>query len=204
MLHQPVGAGGGGAGEVSTLLDGLRQTLNVNLVKNSPGQIITAAAEPQWWDDVANATLTDVGDGTFQVVTIANDVYGYQTLTFADEELLEAGQTVVSFSCYVYCATGSKASIGIYGTNLGLQESSQASAGTWELLKVENITLDGADTAIELRLIVDTDTALFKAPMLNPGRRALPWRPRGQKFVPIARATQLSLNAAPLPLATAI
>jgi len=110
----------------------------VNLVCNSPGQIITDGAEPQWWDDVANAIITDedtAGEGIadkfercFKVVTTANDAYGYQTLTFANEALLDAGVTVVSFSCWVYCATGNKASIGIYGTNLGLQESSQAGA----------------------------------------------------------------------------
>jgi hypothetical protein len=174
------------------------------LVKNSPGQIVTDGAEPQWWDDVTNATLTDedtAGEGiadkterVFKVVTTANDVYGYQTLTFADESLLDAGQTVVSFSCWVYCATGSKASIGIYGTNLGLQESSQAGAGAWTLLKVESQTLDAADTAIELRLIVDTDTAYFTMPMLTIGSKALPWVARGEQFVPITQATQVDLN----------
>ena len=128
-----------------------------NLVQNSPGQIVVDGAEPQWWDEVANATITDedtAGEGiadkterVFKVVTVANDVYGYQTLTFANEELLDAGQTVVSLSCWVYCADASKASIGIYGANLGLQESGQVGAGAWELLTVENITLDGADAS---------------------------------------------------------
>jgi hypothetical protein len=176
----------------------------VNLVKNSPGQIVTDGAEPQWWDDVANATLTDedtAGEGiadkterVFKVVTTANDVYGYQTLTFADESLLDAGQTVVSFSCWVYCATGSKASIGIYGTNLGLQESSQAGAGAWELLAVEGQTLNAADTAIELRLIVDTDTAWFTMPMLTIGTKTLPWVERNLQFVPLPGTIQYDLN----------
>jgi hypothetical protein len=180
----------------------------VNLVKNSPGQIVTDGAEPQWWDDVANATLTDedtAGEGiadkterVFKVVTTANDVYGYQTLTFADESLLDAGQTVVSFSCWVYCATGSKASIGIYGTNLGLQESSQAGAGAWELLAVEGQTLNAADTAIELRLIVDTDTAWFTMPMLTIGSKALPWMPRDQQPIPIERVVVLNRTGADL------
>ena len=176
----------------------------VNLAMNSPGQIVVDGAEPQWWDDVANATITDedtAGEGIadkfercFKVVTTANDVYGYQTLTFANEALLDAGVTVVSFSCWVYCATGSKASIGIYGTNLGLQESSQAGAGAWTLLKVEAQTLNAADTAIELRLIVDTDTAWFACPMLNLGSKAVPWKPRGM-FLVVQGTTRLDLSA---------
>lgn len=174
----------------------------VNLAMNSPGQIVTDGAEPQWWDDVANATITDedtAGEGIqdrfercFKVVTIANDVYGYQTLTFANEALLDAGVTVVSFSCWVYCATGAKASIGIYGTNLTLQESSQAGAGAWTLLKVEAQTLNAADASIELRLIVDTDTAWFACPMLNLGSKTLPWVPRHERFVPIAIIAQVT------------
>jgi len=165
----------------------------VNLIKNSPGQIAVDGAEPQWWDDVADAAITDedtageaIPDRTercFKVVTAADDVYGYQTFTFADESLLDAGVTNVSLSCWVYCATGSKASIGIYGTNLGLEESAQAGATAWTLLKVENITLDAADTSIQVRLIVDTDTAWFTMPMLNTGSKSLPWRPRGQRYV---------------------
>ena len=81
----------------------------VNLICNSPGQIVTDEAEPQWWDDVANAAITDedtagesIEDKTervFKVVTSADDVYGLQTLTFANESLLDAGVTVVSASC---------------------------------------------------------------------------------------------------------
>lgn len=177
----------------------------VNLAMNSPGQIVTDGVEPQWWDDVANATITDedtAGEGIadkfercFKVVTTANDVYGYQTLTFANEALLDAGVTVVSFSCWVYCATGSKASIGIYGTNLGLQESSQAGAGAWTLLKVENITLNAADASIELRLIVDTDTAWFACPMLNVGSKALPWRGRDLQMIQKQDVIHINLAA---------
>jgi len=176
----------------------------VNLIKNSPGQIAVDGAEPQWWDDVADAVITDedtAGEGIpdrtercFKVVTAANDVYGYQTLTFADESLLDAGVTNVSLSCWVYCGTGSKASIGIYGTNLGLEESSQAGASAWTLLTVENITLDAADTSIQVRLIVDTDTAYFTMPMLNTGSKPLPWKPRGWRFVAREEVAQLTLE----------
>jgi len=198
VIDDPAGTPASQYIEVGDLLG----EFGVNLAMNSPGQIVTDGSEPQWWDDVANATITDedtAGEGIadkfercFKVVTIANDVYGYQTLTFADEALLDAGVTVVSFSCWVYCATGSKASIGIYGTNLGLQESSQVGAGAWTLLKVEDQTLNGADTSIELRLIVDTDTAWFACPMLGLGSKAPPWRPREIQFIPQEGANQLS------------
>lgn len=191
--------------EVGTLLGNLGAW--VNLAMNSPGQIYGAGldgATPQWWADGANATTTDedtAGEGipdrterVFKVVTTDDDSYGYQTLTFANESLLDAGQTVVSFSCWVYCASASVASIGIYGTNLGLQESSQHTGGaSWELLTVENQTLDAADTSIQLRLICDTGTAYFTQPMLNPGSCSMPWLERGQKFVPVA-VNQLDLN----------
>lgn len=176
-----------------------------NLIKNSPGQIVTDGTEPQWWDDVANATLTDVdlaGEAiaekakrAFKAVTIADNVYGYQTLTFADEDLLDAGETMVSLGVWVYCASAAKASIGLYGTNLGLQESSQAGAGVWTLLKVEGITLNAGDTSIQVRLIVDTDTAWFTMPMLNVGPKALPWVPRGWKRVQLQFVTQVGLGA---------
>jgi hypothetical protein len=173
-----------------------------NLVRNSPGQIAVDGAEPQWWDDVANATITDedaAGEGVeekqervFKVVTTANDVYGYQTLTFADEDLLDAGQTVVSFGCWIWCAAATKASIGIFGTNLTLQESGQHSGGSsWEYFSVENQTLHAADTSIEVRLIVDTGTAYFCMPMLCVGPIARPWHPRGLRYVQLERVSQI-------------
>lgn len=130
--------------EVGTLLGNLGAW--VNLAMNSPGQVYGAGKdgnEPEWWDDVANATITDedcAGEAIeektercFKIVTTADDVYGYQTLTFANESLLDAGETVVSFSCWVWCDAATTASIGIYGTNLGLQESSQHTGGSsWE------------------------------------------------------------------------
>lgn len=183
---------------------GFQSQSAINLIKNSPGEIAVDGAEPQWWDDVVNATITDedaAGEGiadkaerVFKVVTSANDVYGYQTFTLADELLLDAGQTVVSLSCWVYCATAAKASVGIFGTNLTLQESIQAPATAWTLLTVENITLNAGDATIQVRLIVDTDTAWFTMPMLNVGPNALPWRFRGWRFVPQQQATQFDLN----------
>ena len=181
--------------EIGTLLGNLGAWQN--LIKNSPGQIYGAGkdgAEPEWWDDSGSATITDEdtagegiadskGERVFKVVTVADDHYGYQSLTFSDESLLDAGVTVVSFSCWVYCANANMASIGIYGTNLGLEESAQVGAGAWELLTVENITLDAADTAIQVRLIVDTGTAYFGMPMLNIGSCALPWKARQELFV---------------------
>ena len=192
--------------EIGTLLGNLGAW--VNLAMNSPGQIYGAGKdgnEPEWWDDVANATITDedcAGEGVeektercFKVVTTADDVYGYQTLTFANESLLDAGETVVSFSCWVWCDAASTASIGIYGTNLGLQESDQhAGDSAWHLLTVENITLDAADASIQLRLIVDTDTAYFTMPMLNVGSCSLPWTPRSQQFY-TANATAVSTTS---------
>ena len=188
--------------DVGTLLGNLGAWQN--LVKNSPGQIPVDGAEPQWWDDVTNATITDEdtageaipdskGERVFKVVTTADDVYGYQSFTFSDESLLDAGVTVVSFSCWVYCASANKASIGIYGTNLGLEESAQAGAGAWGLLTVENITLDAADTAIQARLIVDTGTAYFAMPMLNIGSCSLPWCSRRQRFVARTDVAQINL-----------
>lgn len=176
-----------------------------NLIKNSPGQIPVDGAEPQWWDEGdGDATLTDedtageapgdIHERCFKCVTADDDKYGLQTFTLADEETLDAGVTVVSFGCWVYCATGSKASIAIYGTNLTLQESDQAGAGAWEWLTVENITLDAGDATIEVRLIVDTDTAWFTMPMLSVGPTAQPWMSRDTRFVPLAQVTQQDLN----------
>jgi hypothetical protein len=177
----------------------------INLIKNSPGQIVVDASEPQWWDDSTNATLTDedtVGESipdkterVFKVVTTADNEYGYQTLTFSDEDLLDAGQTILTLSVWVYCATANKASIGIYGTNLGLQESSQAGASAWELLTVDNITLNASDTSIEVRLIVDTSTAYFTMPMLSVGTLPMPWQPRRERYVPITGVLQVDLSA---------
>ena len=187
--------------EIGTLLGLLGAW--VNLAMNSPGQIYGAGKdgnEPEWWDASGSATMTDedtAGEGipdrterVFKVVTVSDDHYGYQTLTFANESLLDAGQTVVSFSCWVYCASANKASIGIYGTNLGLEESDQHTGGaSWELLTVENVTLDAADTSIQLRLIVDTGTAYFTQPMLNVGSCSFPWVQRGLVYVPTTRQT---------------
>jgi len=212
--------------EVGTLLGNLGAWCN--LAMNSPGQIVTDGVEPQWWDDSGSATITDedcAGEGIeeitercFKVVTIADDHYGYQTLTFANESLLDAGETVVSFSCWVWCDAASTASIGIYGTNLGLEESSQhAGDSAWHLLTVENITLNAADASIQLRLIVDTDTAYFTKPMLNPGSCAMPWLLRGIEYRPVVTTavvnavatadvawSDLDCTAATHPLAVAI
>jgi len=188
-----------------SLLLGGEQNIGGNLARNSPGQIVTDGAEPQWWDEGdGNATMTDedaAGEGieekqerVFKVVTIANDKYGYQTLTFADEDLLDAGQTVVSFGCWVWCAAATKASIGIFGTNLTLQESGQHSGGSsWEYFSVENITLNGADADIEIRLIVDTGTAYYCMPMLCVGPVARPWVGRQLLYVPTSETAVVSL-----------
>jgi len=175
-----------------------------NLIKNSPGQIITDGAEPQWWDDTTDATITDedtAGEGIpdihercFKVVTTANNEEGYQVLTFADEELLDAGVTVVSFGCWVYCASANKASIAIMGANLGVQESAQAGAGAWEWLEVENITLNAADASISVYLRVDTGTAYYTMPMLTVGPEAQPWKPRGLEYIAQDASTE-QLNA---------
>lgn len=176
-----------------------------NLIKNNPGQIVVDGAEPQWWDDVANATITDedaAGEGiadkferVFKVVTTADDVYGYQTLTFADEILLDAGVTELSLGVWVYCAAANKASVGIYGTNLGLVESDQhTGVAGWEYLTVEGVTLDAADTSIQVRLIVDTGTAYYGAMTLCPGPNAVMLKPRGLRRVAIQAAHTLDLN----------
>jgi hypothetical protein len=187
----------------STLLGG-SENIGGNLIRNSPGQIVTDGAEPQWWDEGdGNATLTDedaAGEAcedkterVFKCVTIANDKYGLQTLTFADEDLLDAGQTVVSLGCWIWCAAATKASIGLYGTNLGLQESAQHSGGSsWEYFSVENITLDAADADIEVRLIVDTGTAFYTMPMLCVGPVARPWVARDLSYVGLERVLHIN------------
>lgn len=204
LVDDPDGAPADHKLPVGTLMGG-SQALGGNLIRNSPSQIVTDGAEPQWWDDVANAAITDedaAGEAcedkterVFKVVTTANNVYGLQTLTFADEDLLDAGQTVVSLGWWVWCASASKASIAIYGTNLGLQESGQHSGGSgWEWFTVENITLDGADTDIEIRAIVDTGTAFYTMPMLCVGPVARPWVGRQIQFVPRQKVTQVDLS----------
>ena len=182
-----------------SLLMGGGQNIGRNMVKNSPGQIVTDNAEPQWWADVANAVITDedaAGEGieekterVFRVVTVADDVYGLQNYSYADEDLMDAGETVLSLGCWVWCDAAATASVAIYGDNLGLQESSQHSGGSsWEWLTVENQTLDGADTDLMIRLIVDTDTAYFTMPTLNVGPVARPWVARGLQYVAIQHA----------------
>jgi hypothetical protein len=204
VVNDPDGTPASRSAAISLLLGGTLGTYGGNLIKNSPGQIVTDGAEPQWWDSSGSATLTDedaAGEGipeiterVFKVVTVANDHYGYGTSTFADESLLDAGQTTVSFGCWVY-ATAVNASIGIFGTNLGLQESSQHTGdSTWQWLSINNITLNGADTDIETRLIVDTGTAYFTMPMLNAGPVAGSWQNRGEIYIPTQNSTQYDLN----------
>ena len=180
------------------------QSWGKNLVKNSPGQIPVDGALPQWWLASANCTFTDedaAGEGipditerVYKAVTTQNDEYGYQVFTFVDEELLDAGQTVVSISMKVLCSQASKASIGLYGTNLGLQESAQHSGGgAWETLTVEAKTLNAADASIQLRCIVDTGTAYFTMPTLTVGPESRIWEPRSIGFVPVTKVAVLDL-----------
>jgi hypothetical protein len=60
-------------------------------------------------------------------------------------------------------------------------------------LTVENITLNAADATIQVRLIVDTDTAWFTMPMFAVGPVAQPWTPRGFRHVPVLRVDQVNL-----------
>jgi len=193
-----VGPGAGGGLDPSDFRGG-------NLIRNSPGQIVTDGAEPQWWDESGSATITDedaageacsdLFERVFKVVTVADDHYGYQTLTFADEEILDAGATVVSLGCWVWCAAATTASVAIFGTNLGLQESAQHSGGSgWEWLSIVDKTLDNADADIEVRLICDTGTAFFAGPMLSVGPQARVWVNRNVKVVPLTVTTQYDLN----------
>jgi hypothetical protein len=132
----------------------------------------------------------------FKLVTIADDKYGYQRFPFADEWALDAGATEVSLIVPVWCAAANTASVGLYGTNLGLQESDQHTGGsTWEYLKVEGVTLDAADTALDLRLICDTGTAFFGPMTLCIGPKAVMLKPRGLSYHIIDHAAQIDLNA---------
>jgi hypothetical protein len=145
-------------------------------------------------EDAVGEGIPDISERIYKLVTVADDHYGYQTFTLADEERLDAGVTVVSLSAWVYCATGAKASIAIYGANLGLQESAQAGAGAWELLTVENITLNAADATFEVRFYGDTITAYIAYPMLNVGSKPVAWVARQEEFVALAWVNQFDLN----------
>jgi hypothetical protein len=203
VVNDPSGTPASRKAEVGLLQSGTSGSYGPNIIKNSMGQIVIDATIPQWWLETGNATSTledAVGEGipdltewVLKVVTISDDHHCYQVHTFADESLLDAGQTVVSFGCWVYATSANLASIAISGTNLGLQESSQHTGdSTWQWLSVNNITLDAGDTAIQTRCIVDTGTAYFTMPSLTVGPVARAWMPRGMIYTPMSSTVVLT------------
>ena len=106
LVHDPGGTPVDRKIEIGSLLgnDGAW----VNLVKNSPGQIYGAAkdgAEPEWWDDIADATITDedaAGEGipelterVFKVEEVKVDVPDFAPI-FDNVQCTNCGENVMA------------------------------------------------------------------------------------------------------------
>jgi hypothetical protein len=181
-----------------------------NLLKNFPSLELADAAQPEWWEEQnANITLTEedatgegIADKYERVLKCVNGgsgggVYFYQRLTYADENITDPSNTIISAGVWVYTASAGTITLDIQDSAGGsLGTATTTATGSWQWLQVVNKTL-GAGTYVEFRLKHSANSATFYVimPMLNQGAKVRPWEERRLRFV--EKKTNAVLNTDP-------
>lgn len=157
----------------------------VNEVMNFPSMEAADGVQPEWWEVSANATLTEedvAGEGVtetyercLKVVTTADNAYGYQRYTYADQPRAKSGRKFsVLVAVWAVSAVTARVRLQSSVGSLGVVTTA---AAAWTILKVENVTLNG--TYVDMRFGVDTGTAYFVPLGLCIGEKAFPLPMRG-------------------------
>jgi hypothetical protein len=179
--------GGGGTGDVTWAI--IQAMQFVNEVMNFPSMESADGAQPEWWEegtdatlteeDVAGESLTETYGRCLKVVTTADNAYGYQRYTYADQPRTKAGRKLSAIFA-VWSVSSAAARIRLQSSVGSLAVSSDATAAAWTVLTVEDVTLDG--TYVDIRCEVDTGTAYFVPLGVNIGEKAVALRPRGLAY----------------------
>lgn len=190
----PNGSGGvawssGGAGDVAWAI--IQASQLVNEFKNFPSLEDADDTQPYWWDEEnANITLTEVdvaGESitenygrALKVVTTGANEYAYQRFTYADEHRLKDGRAV-SLLVAVWSVSSAAARVRLrQSSGAALDVSSDVTTAAWNIVALENVTLDG--TYVQAEFEVDSGTAYFVPLGFHIGARAFPLRPRAERF----------------------
>jgi hypothetical protein len=166
-----------------------------NEVMNFPSIERADDVKPEWWDQSANALLTEVdvvGESiteTFKrclkVVTTNDNHHGFQRLTYADQPRVKSGRKL-SIIAKVWSVSAVAARIRLITSAATAVVSGDTTTAGWTTLKANNLTLDG--TFVDIQLEVDSGTAYFAEITVMVGVRAVPLGPRGlaQRWVDAA------------------
>lgn len=156
-----------------------------NEIMNFPSMEQADGAQPEWWEVSANTTLTEedvAGEGITEnyerchkVVTTADNAYGYQRYTYADQPRVKSGRAL-SVLVAVWSVSGVTARIRLQ-SSVGSLDVATTTVAAWTVLKLEGAALDG--TYVDLRFGVDTGTAYFVPLGLCIGEKAVPLALRG-------------------------
>ena len=198
------GGGGGGVtdhGALTGLLDddhtqyalwaAIQAAQLCNEVMNHPSLEGADNALPEWWENGANAALTEVdiaGEAGItetwkrglKLATTAAAAYGYQRYTYADQPRVKSGRALSAIFA-VWSVSGIAARIRLITSAGTTVVSANTTAAGWTILTAQNLTLDG--TYVDIRMEADSGTAYFVPLGINVGAKAIPLRPRGLRHI---------------------
>jgi hypothetical protein len=185
----------GGTIDTSTLHGG-------NLIKNYPSLEGADGAQPDWWDEDGDGTLTEegaTGEGIPQIhervlkmVASADNASSpdniYQefrsnelAVTTANvEPTLDDNVSKISCSCWVYTATAGTTTLELYdaGAAASIATDTTTTTSAWTYLSIENQTFQD-QTQIRIRHSANSATFYVALPQLNVGTTVQSWMPRG-------------------------
>lgn len=162
-----------------------------NEVMNHPSLEGADNALPEWWENGADAALTEVDiageagitetwERGLKLATTAVAAYGYQRYTYADQPRIKSGRALSAIFA-VWSVGGIAARIRLITSAGTTVVSANTTAAGWTILTAQNLPLDG--TYVDIRLEADNGTAYFVPLGINVGTKALPLKPRGLRYI---------------------
>jgi len=179
---------------IKNVIDNLSSsTPSVNLVKNYPSIEGADGSQPVYFDVVNDPVLTEedaTGESIQQlhervlkfVVSAdgGDSDYAQQTLTIADEPLLDASVTTVSFGIWVYNTVAGTVTVELYddGGSILLGTDTTTEVDQWVWLEILNVTI--GTTSITWRVKhSENDAVIYMAmPTLSPAAVVGAWQQR--------------------------
>jgi hypothetical protein len=164
-----------------------------NLIRNSDILYDADAGQPVLWsEEDGDVTLTKVDAAGESIPEISENVFklalnvsgggkdAYQTITLADEPLLDPSVTKVSAGVWVYTADAGTITLELYddGGTASLGTDTTTTTSGWVQLTVENVTIGTTSLSFRVTHSANSSTTYFSMPMLNAGSELLPYQPR--------------------------
>jgi hypothetical protein len=174
-----------------------------NLIRNFPSIEKADGAQPNWWNETGDGTLTEegatgetipqtYGERVLKMVASAdnattpdNIVQEFRTNDVATttayvEQSLDDNVTKISCRVWVYTATAGTTTLELYdnGAAASLGTDTTTATSIWTELKIENITVQD-QTQLRIRHSANSATFYVAQPQLNVGATVGFYKPRG-------------------------